>query len=327
MIGQHLDPNIAESKLLGGVEDLFCDGFFIDEGSVGRAEISEDRHPFGNIYFAMKPGDGVVRDMENIRRVAANGYFAIGEWNVNRVAVFVYVFQAVHRSASKGACGDVLPIRPARANYNSRCAFGTVRCSVCSARADLWIDERIRMIGGMDIEAVVLSGGASRRMGRPKRELMLGAETLLDRACRIASEAGLGARVVGEDLVKPCGPLGGIYTALSQSTADGVLFLCVDMPFLMASTLEALVASWRLKNRGVFTRAGELHGFPFIVPTSDLALIERLIAEERFSLQNLVRVLGADSFSVSVGQEDQFFNVNTAEDWEIAVRRWKNEQL
>ena len=39
---------------------------------------------------------------------------------------------------------------------------------------------------------VVLAAGESRRLGRPKQMEMLGAETLLGRAVRVANEAGLG---------------------------------------------------------------------------------------------------------------------------------------
>jgi CTP:molybdopterin cytidylyltransferase MocA len=40
------------------------------------------------------------------------------------------------------------------------------------------------------IAAIVLAAGASRRLGQPKQLLMHGGETLLERAIRLASEAG-----------------------------------------------------------------------------------------------------------------------------------------
>ncbi len=42
-----------------------------------------------------------------------------------------------------------------------------------------------------NVAAVVLAAGASRRLGRPKQAVEIGGETLLERAVRVAREAGL----------------------------------------------------------------------------------------------------------------------------------------
>ncbi len=44
---------------------------------------------------------------------------------------------------------------------------------------------------GRSVAAVVLAAGASRRLGRPKQMVEMGGETLLERAVRVAVEAGL----------------------------------------------------------------------------------------------------------------------------------------
>lgn len=48
----------------------------------------------------------------------------------------------------------------------------------------------------MDIAAVILAAGASRRLGSPKQLAMLGNETLLERATRTAHEAGCSPVIV-----------------------------------------------------------------------------------------------------------------------------------
>ena len=48
----------------------------------------------------------------------------------------------------------------------------------------------------MSVAAVILAAGASRRLGIPKRDLVLGDETLRERALRIAQEAGLSPVIV-----------------------------------------------------------------------------------------------------------------------------------
>ena len=83
-----------------------------------------------------------------------------------------------------------------------------------------------------DCTGVILVGGKSRRMGVDKARLRLGGRTLLARVREHAAQLGFRVRVVRKDLVPPCGPLGGIYTAMKRSRADALLFLSCDMPFV-----------------------------------------------------------------------------------------------
>ena len=78
-----------------------------------------------------------------------------------------------------------------------------------------------------DISVIILAGGESRRFGRDKTSVVLGGETLLERAVRRLSSLGeeviivRGAGQVGstslpgtrevEDIHEGKGPLGGIY--------------------------------------------------------------------------------------------------------------------
>ena len=48
----------------------------------------------------------------------------------------------------------------------------------------------------MRVGAVILAAGASTRLGEPKQLVMLGGETLLERAVRVAREAGCSPVVV-----------------------------------------------------------------------------------------------------------------------------------
>lgn len=52
------------------------------------------------------------------------------------------------------------------------------------------------MEGSADIAAVILAAGASRRLGSPKQLAMLGDETLLERAVRVARAAGCSPVIV-----------------------------------------------------------------------------------------------------------------------------------
>ncbi len=48
----------------------------------------------------------------------------------------------------------------------------------------------------MRVAAIILAAGESARLGRPKQDVVLGVETLLERAVRVAGEAGLSPIIV-----------------------------------------------------------------------------------------------------------------------------------
>ena len=109
---------------------------------------------------------------------------------------------------------------------------------------------------------VVLAAGESRRLGRPKQMEMLGAETLLGRAVRVANEAGLGPVYVvvrpGDEAVMAAarrlrcevvlngeaseGMASSIRAGVRAAgdTAEGVLVMTCDQPAVTAEHLRLL---------------------------------------------------------------------------------------
>lgn len=102
----------------------------------------------------------------------------------------------------------------------------------------------------------VLTGGLSSRMGEDKAllpfegiplalrvarivEKAAGSVTLVGRAGRLSD---LGLRVI-EDQHPACGPLGGIHTALADTTAEWNLVTACDMPMLQPGFLRLLLDS------------------------------------------------------------------------------------
>ena len=103
------------------------------------------------------------------------------------------------------------------------------------------------------LTAFVLAGGASRRMGRPKHELVLEGETLLMRAGRQARSVAGRVYILGPadcargtDLVAlpdefpGAGHLGAIYTGLLHTPTEFSLFLSCDVPFMETRFLRYL---------------------------------------------------------------------------------------
>ena len=104
-----------------------------------------------------------------------------------------------------------------------------------------------------EIAGFVLAGGLSKRMGRPKWDLVLSGETMLERQVRLLGAVARTVAVLGasESLAvtgMPVflddwpgrGPLGAVYTALARTRSEFNLFLSCDMPFVEARFLRFL---------------------------------------------------------------------------------------
>ncbi len=113
--------------------------------------------------------------------------------------------------------------------------------------------------------AVILAAGASTRLGSPKQLVRLGEETLLERAVRIAREAGcapvivvLGAHaaailsactledatvVINADWVEGMSASIACGIAAVEDEADGVILMASDQPTVTPDHLRALQAT------------------------------------------------------------------------------------
>ena len=167
----------------------------------------------------------------------------------------------------------------------------------------------------------ILAGGRSSRMGRDKARLRFARTSLLARVRSIARKTGWLVRVIRRDAVARCGPLGGIYTALTKSHAEAHLFLACDMPFVSSELLTDLEGRLGPKECAVFTALDGAVGFPFCIRAMALPVIEEQIREKRFSLQSLARVLRARLLRIPKRRAIELFNVNTPEDWLDARHR------
>lgn len=96
-----------------------------------------------------------------------------------------------------------------------------------------------------NLTGFVLAGGRSRRMGQPKRDLLLAGEPMISRQLRLLRSLCGGVGVVGgpkppsrashffcADEWPGRGPLGGIFSGLARTRTEYNLFVGCDMPFL-----------------------------------------------------------------------------------------------
>lgn len=178
--------------------------------------------------------------------------------------------------------------------------------------------------------ALILSGGASRRMGRPKALLQLGDETFLSHLGRTLNVAGcsivtvvLGAHA---DEITPhvpptvrvvvardwrIGMRASLRAGLSQLPSGPVLLTHVDRPMVTVQTVRRLIAaSASTPNASILPQHGELTGHPVVLPA---CLRDRL---QRDDAQPLNEILDSHpAIRLPVDDLGVHMNVNTPDDY------------
>lgn len=148
----------------------------------------------------------------------------------------------------------------------------------------------------MSIAAVVLAAGASRRLGRPKQDVQIAGETLLQRAIRIAREASLSPVIVvtrvGAECAESIGWDASVIRAVNHEADEGLassircgialasshrvvgaVILACDQPALRPNHLRALA-----ENRDRLTAssyAGSI-GVPAYFPSTYFPMLLQL---------------------------------------------------
>jgi molybdopterin-guanine dinucleotide biosynthesis protein A len=195
----------------------------------------------------------------------------------------------------------------------------------------------------LEIEGFILTGGASRRMGRDKALLPLGGETFVARvarslACVTRRVHLVSARPVGVELALPtvadiygdCGALGGLHAALAHARAEWAAVVSCDLPFVSGALWQRLAALAREAEAdavvpfqpdgraqplcALYRRAACLEPAAEMLRAGERRprlLLERVRAR-RVAWQELADLTNAELF---------FMNVNTPDDYEQARRK------
>jgi molybdenum cofactor guanylyltransferase len=201
------------------------------------------------------------------------------------------------------------------------------------------------------VDAFILIGGKSTRLGRDKAIEKLGGKSLASRAIetvrdglstdRITLVAGnstqfaidaLGADVPFIlDLHENRGPLGGLHAALAYATTPWIFVLACDYPFVSPQLLR-LIAETRDETAGaVVPRQSDGRLQPlcaFYNVAAAMPVVETTILRPRVPppMHEIVkelkpRIIRFQDYSHLEGAEDFFLNVNTVNDLENARQR------
>ncbi len=191
------------------------------------------------------------------------------------------------------------------------------------------------------MDVAILAGGRARRLGgADKSTLLVGGLPIIER--QLAALAGLGGEIVvvgGDpgrfaaygvrpvpDRVPRSGALGGLYTALCEATTPHVLVVACDLPFVSVPVLERLAELAGDAADAVVPRTADgLQPLCAVYARTLRGRVRRRIDSGHLKVQDLleairVRELGPDEIASIDPAGRSFFNVNTPDDFDQAVR-------
>ncbi len=188
------------------------------------------------------------------------------------------------------------------------------------------------------LDAIVLAGGDSRRMGSPKSILPFGGTTLAGAAVQAllplfrqvfvvtrdkAPLYGLDVEIL-EDGRPLHGPLVGLARGLSQSGAPWCFVAACDMPFLQAEVIRKMAAHLGDCDAVVPEYNGRLQTLHAFYSSSCLSIAEELLGQGITSMKALIsrcRVteLTRDHFASVPDWVRSFRDLDTTEDYRAAL--------
>ena len=189
----------------------------------------------------------------------------------------------------------------------------------------------------LDIDAFILAGGASSRMGTDKSQLLIERQTFADRIAETLSKVADSVTLVGAqpssslptvpDIYPQWGALGGLHAALAACKREWAIVVACDLPFV-TSELFSFLAQMRVDHDAVVPvqqdgRPQPLAALYRVDPCLERAS-ELIEAGRRRPLDLLeavnTRWVEFDELR-NLAQPERFFvNINTPSDDDEAVR-------
>ena len=193
------------------------------------------------------------------------------------------------------------------------------------------------------IGGIVLCGGQSVRMGRPKLSLPFGDETMLGRIVRIVGEvvspvvvvASVGQElpplpgetIVTRDAIEGQGPLAGLAAGLAalNGRADAAYVSSCDVPLLKVEFIRAMIDALGTHEMAIPRQQEFHHPLAAVYRRACETRLQQAIAAGQLGLTHFVRRSDTRFIDVtelrSIDPELQSLqNVNTRSDYEAALR-------
>ncbi|MCC5932437.1 MAG: molybdenum cofactor guanylyltransferase [Cyclobacteriaceae bacterium] len=190
-----------------------------------------------------------------------------------------------------------------------------------------------------NIEAFILAGGRSRRMGQDKGLMQLGNKPMVRYTLEELEKLHLPVSIISgraeyaayghsvfADIVEGRGPMGGLYTAMMRSRADQVLLLSCDAPGISAQALRHLLS--KAENE-LITVAGfdkKINPLFAIYPLSMLNEVKNRMDAGKLRMHEFIEAQPHKIVDLSWMEQEcnaLSLNINTPEDIQLFLKAWK----
>ncbi len=191
----------------------------------------------------------------------------------------------------------------------------------------------------MKFGAVILYGGKSRRMGRDKAELIIENQTFLEHISaelKNFDELLLSVDSLDKspdskytavtDIYADCGPMGGIYAALSACNSDALLVVSCDLPLFREELGNYLCSQLTEDADAVVpvTSDGRMHPLCAVYLKSVAPVFEKHLKSNSYKILDAYRDMNVKYIAMdrTPCSEKWLQNINTPQEYD-ALCSWK----
>lgn len=205
---------------------------------------------------------------------------------------------------------------------------------------DFLIDSPTREPLPLSVTGLILSGGKSKRMGRPKAFLPYEGSTVIGHIVReikdlfnevfiVANEVesfeDLGVDVV-KDILPHRGPLGGILSGLMTSSNHYAFVMACDMPLIDKRLVRELVSRRQDNDVVVLSHPQGIEPLFGVYSKNCIKPLEESLFAGNLSVQDFLSGLKAGIYEWMPERHDAealppFFNINTPQDYSRVIAR------
>lgn len=194
---------------------------------------------------------------------------------------------------------------------------------------------------------VILSGGESRRYGKPKafemyngqpfwkysleavekvtdQQVIVSHEKLLERFKEVIHDSTL--LILDDELVKGNGPMAGLFSAMKKVHAEWYVLLSCDIPKIKQDTISLLLSLIRKGDDAVIPIINDrIQPLVGVYHHSVLEKIENQLRQKKFKMMALLEQINVNYVTAEMLQHDieSFQNINDHQDFEILVQNEK----
>lgn len=178
------------------------------------------------------------------------------------------------------------------------------------------------------ITGIILAGGKSSRMGTDKGEVLLKEKKLIEHVLEAVSPVTNSIFIIANnnnynylgypvyrDLIKDCGPIGGIYTGLMHSETEQNLILSCDTPLINTELLNYIILNRDDSEITVAENQGKIEPLCALYSKKCAEKFKELIKQNEFKITHAMSFFNTKRVPISEKQdfysERLFFNINT----------------